>query len=29
MSGKRGQWIAQRGQSDAELAINQVIDQRP
>ncbi|MFL5806156.1 MAG: ParB/RepB/Spo0J family partition protein [Roseiflexaceae bacterium] len=29
MSGKRGTWIARRGQADADLAIDQVIDQRP
>ena len=29
MSGKRGQWISRRGQADADLAIDQVIDQRP
>ena len=29
MSNKRSQWIARRGQLDAELAIEQVIDQRP
>jgi ParB family transcriptional regulator, chromosome partitioning protein len=29
MSGKRSTWIARRGQADADLAIDQVIDQRP
>lgn len=29
MSGKRSQWLSRRGQADAELAIDQVIDQRP
>jgi ParB/RepB/Spo0J family partition protein len=29
MSNKRGQWLARRGQAEAELAIEQVIDQRP
>jgi ParB family chromosome partitioning protein len=29
MSGKRSPWIARRGQADADLAIDQVIDQRP
>jgi ParB family transcriptional regulator, chromosome partitioning protein len=29
MTGKRSSWISRRGQADADLAIDQVIDQRP